>query len=104
MSHESRTSALGVSGRIAAFFQRAQITPLLALVALLRRGELTAVYLVQGQRFVLHAVRTGADRGAAGVEVLAGLQPSDRFALDAVKAGLTGASPAGASGAAPAAQ
>jgi len=28
-------SALGVSGRIAAFFQRAQITPLLALVALL---------------------------------------------------------------------
>ncbi len=29
------TGALGVSGRIAAFFQRAQITPLLALVALL---------------------------------------------------------------------
>ena len=28
-------STLGVSGRIAAFFQRAQITPLLALVALL---------------------------------------------------------------------
>jgi hypothetical protein len=35
MSHDSRTPALGVSGRIAAFFQRAQITPLLALVALL---------------------------------------------------------------------
>ena len=28
-------ATLGVSGRIAAFFQRAQITPLLALVALL---------------------------------------------------------------------
>jgi hypothetical protein len=62
--------------------------------ALLRRGELTAVYLAQGQRFVLHAVRTGVDRGAAGVEVLAGLQASDRFAVDAVKAGLTGATPA----------
>jgi multidrug efflux pump subunit AcrB len=31
----SATGSLGVSGRIAAFFQRAQITPLLALVALL---------------------------------------------------------------------
>ena len=29
------TTPLGVSGRIAAFFQSAQITPLLALVALL---------------------------------------------------------------------
>jgi multidrug efflux pump subunit AcrB len=39
MSNDSRSPALGhtlgVSGRIAAFFQRAQITPLLALVALL---------------------------------------------------------------------
>ena len=29
------TSGMGVSGRIAAFFQRARITPLLALLALL---------------------------------------------------------------------
>ncbi|MDP3821404.1 MAG: efflux RND transporter permease subunit [Burkholderiales bacterium] len=35
MTDKSRSPALGVSGRIAAFFQRAQITPLLALVALL---------------------------------------------------------------------
>ena len=35
MSNASRSSALGLSGRIAAFFQQAQITPLLALVALL---------------------------------------------------------------------
>ncbi|HSW21585.1 MAG TPA: efflux RND transporter permease subunit, partial [Burkholderiaceae bacterium] len=35
MPLESRSPALGVSGRIAAFFQRAQITPLLALLALL---------------------------------------------------------------------
>ncbi len=72
--------------------------------AVLRRGELTAIYLVQGPRFVLRTVRTGVDRGAAGVEILSGLQPSDRFALDAVKAGLTGASPAGSSGATPAGQ
>jgi multidrug efflux pump subunit AcrB len=35
MTQEHQTPALGVSGRIAGFFQRAQITPLLALVALL---------------------------------------------------------------------
>ncbi|MGE0628760.1 MAG: efflux RND transporter permease subunit [Lautropia sp.] len=34
-SDSSGTPAMGVSGRIAAFFQRAQITPLLALLALL---------------------------------------------------------------------
>ncbi len=35
MSQAPHTAALGISGRIAAFFQAAQITPLLALVALL---------------------------------------------------------------------
>ena len=63
----------------------------LPAAAVLRRGELTAVYAVQGQQFVLKAVRLGADRGAAGVEVLAGLKPGERVALDPVKAGLTGA-------------
>lgn len=62
--------------------------------AVLRRGELTAVYLVQGGRFVLRAVRTGANRGTAGTEVLAGLKPGDRFAADAVAAGLADATPA----------
>ncbi len=62
--------------------------------AVLRRGELTAVYVVQDQRFVLRAVRTGADRGAAGIEVLAGLQAGERHALNAVQAGLAGAVPA----------
>jgi multidrug efflux pump subunit AcrB len=42
MSHR-RSSALGVSGRIAAFFQRARITPLLALVALLLGAFAVAV-------------------------------------------------------------
>ena len=35
MSTDPRATSLGASGRIAAFFQRAQITPLLALMALL---------------------------------------------------------------------
>ncbi len=62
--------------------------------ALLQRGELTAVYVVEQQQFVLRAVRTGADLGAAGVEVLAGLKAGERVAADAVKAGLAGATPA----------
>lgn len=63
--------------------------------AVLRRGELTAVYAVSGQGFVLKAVRLGADHGAAGVEVLAGLTDTDRVALDPVRAGLAGAQPVG---------
>lgn len=68
--------------------------------ALLRRGELTAVYLVvsrgEGQPagFALRAVRTGASHGEAGLEVLAGLKAGDRVALDPVRAGLAGAQPA----------
>lgn len=59
--------------------------------AVLRRGELTAVYVVAGQGFVLKAVRLGADHGSQGIEVLAGLTPADRVALDPIKAGLAGA-------------
>lgn len=67
--------------------------------ALLRRGELTGVYVVatrgEGKPagFALRAVRTGASHGAAGVEVLAGLKAGDRVALDPVRAGLAGAVP-----------
>jgi RND family efflux transporter MFP subunit len=61
--------------------------------AVLRRGELTAVYVVQGDRFVLRAVRTGVDRGASGTEVYAGLKPGERIAADAIKAGLADAVP-----------
>lgn len=64
--------------------------------AVLRRGELTAVYVVSPEPagFVLKAVRLGADHGAAGVEILAGLNAADSVALDPVKAGLAGARPA----------
>lgn len=62
--------------------------------AVLRRGELTAVYVAQGDGFALRAVRLGADRGAAGVEILAGLKPGDKVAAQAIAAGLAGARPA----------
>lgn len=62
--------------------------------AVLRRGELNAVYAVRGEQFVLRAVRLGADRGAAGIEVLAGLKPGERIAADALQAGLADARPA----------
>ena len=59
--------------------------------AILRRGELTAVYVASAKGFLLKAVRLGADHGAMGVEVLAGLMPGEQVALDPVKAGLQGA-------------
>jgi RND family efflux transporter MFP subunit len=61
--------------------------------AVLRRGELTGVYAAQDSRFVLKAVRLGAAQGG-DVEVLAGLKPGERVALDPVRAGLAGAVPA----------
>ncbi len=60
--------------------------------ALLRRGELTAVYAAVDGRFVLKAVRVGVAAGGQ-VPVLAGLKAGERLAADAVKAGLAGARP-----------
>lgn len=60
------------------------------LAAVLRRGELTAVYAVQGSQFVLKPVRLGATQGSQ-VEVVAGLRTGERIALDPVRAGLGGA-------------
>lgn len=61
--------------------------------SVLRRGELTAVYVAGAKGFVLKAVRLGANHGQQGFEVLAGLQEKDQVALDPVKAGLSGAQP-----------
>jgi RND family efflux transporter MFP subunit len=66
--------------------------PRVPAAAVLRRGELTAVYVVQQQHFALRAVRAGAS-SSAGVEILAGLRTGERIAADAVKAGLSGAVP-----------
>jgi RND family efflux transporter MFP subunit len=82
-----------VQVRFAAAPQRRVVVP---ASAVLRRGELTAVYVAapDGTRFVLKAVRLGADHGAAGVEILAGLNPTDSVALDPIRASLAGARPA----------
>ena len=67
--------------------------PVVPASAVLQRGELSAVYAAQGDRFVLKAVRLGARQGD-GVQVVAGLKAGERIALDAVRAGLAGATPA----------
>jgi RND family efflux transporter MFP subunit len=61
--------------------------------AILRRGELTAVYVVaEGAAPQLRQVRIGTAADERGVEVLAGLKPGERVALDPVKAGMAPAS------------
>jgi len=64
--------------------------PSIPAEAVLRRGELTAVYVARPQGFVLRAVRVGPTAGGR-VEVLAGLAGGERVALDPVRAGLQGA-------------
>lgn len=90
---ETATLVPGVAVRVR--FADAKATPgperlTVPAVAVLRRGELTAVYAVQGSQFLLKPVRLGARLGDA-VEVLAGLKPGERIALDPVRAGLAGA-------------
>ncbi len=65
----------------------------LPATAVLRRGELTAVYVAGGPGFVMRVVRLGRQLGQGQVEVLAGLLPQDRVAVDPVQAGLLGAQP-----------
>lgn len=57
--------------------------------AVLRRGELTAVYVADGQGgFKLRQVRLGQVAGGGDIEVLAGLAGGDSVALDPVQAGI----------------
>jgi RND family efflux transporter MFP subunit len=67
---------------------------LVPLSAVVRRGELTAVYVVAPQGFSLRAVRLGATSGSEGVEVQAGLTAGETIALDAIRAGFANAKPA----------
>ena len=60
--------------------------------AVLRRGELTGVYVATDKGFVLKAVRLGAAHGDS-VEVVAGLKAGDAVAANAIQAGLAGAMP-----------
>lgn len=54
--------------------------------AIVRRGELTAVYVAQGQGFVLRAIRLGSAKTAQTQEVVAGLRVGDVVALDPLQA------------------
>jgi RND family efflux transporter MFP subunit len=55
--------------------------------AVIRRSELTAVYVVS-ESIQLRQIRLGTAGDEKAVEVLAGLKPGERVALDPVKAGL----------------
>ena len=69
----------------------AQARGLVPKSAILRRGEMTAVYVTQENGFAMKLVRLGADHGNAGVEIWAGLKDGDLIAVDAVQAGMRGA-------------
>lgn len=71
---------------------------LIPTAAVLRRGELTAVYVADGAGgFALRQVRLGrAVQAGAAVEVLAGLKGGETIALDPVQAGIQAGAQAGA--------
>lgn len=56
--------------------------------AVVRRSEITAVYVVSQERVSLRQIRLGTPNARGDVEVLAGLNPGDLIALDPVKAGI----------------
>ncbi len=55
--------------------------------AVVRRSELTAVYVVEDERLTLRQIRAGRRYGDR-VEVLAGLSEGERVAIDPVRAGV----------------
>jgi RND family efflux transporter MFP subunit len=61
--------------------------------AIVRRGELTAVYVQSGKTYSLRAIRVGQATGTASTEVLAGLRAGDVVALDPVRASQPSAQP-----------
>lgn len=91
------SAALVPGQQVRVRFSQAQVVTapklLLPQAAILRRGELTAVYLASGGGFALRAVRLGAQQGADGVEILAGVAAGDVVALDPIRAGLAPALP-----------
>jgi len=57
--------------------------------AVLRRSEVTAVYVLDARGFpLLRQVRLGTAGDERAIEVLAGLKPGERVALDPAKAGM----------------
>jgi len=84
-----------VAGAYPGMFARVHFTtgraPKLTIpeAAVVRRSELTAVYVVgDGGAVKLRQIRLGEAAGEAGIEVLAGLSPGDRIALEPAQAAL----------------
>lgn len=85
----------GASGLLPGQFARARFvvgtTRALAIPAsaLVKRGEVTAVYVVDATgRPLLRQVRTGEEVGDGQVEILSGLSPGERIAANPVQAGM----------------
>jgi RND family efflux transporter MFP subunit len=64
--------------------------------AVVRRSEITAVYVVKNDRVSLRQIRLGTPDASGQVEVLAGLNPGEIIAVEAVKAGIYAKSAANA--------
>jgi multidrug efflux pump subunit AcrA (membrane-fusion protein) len=83
----------GVNGIYPGMFARAYFTlgdakkMLLPEAAILRRSEVTGVYVVNGDKVQFRQVRVGRAT-TGGIEILAGLQPGERVALEPIKAGI----------------
>lgn len=60
---------------------------LVPATAVLRRSEVTGIYVVQGDKLQFRQLRMGQET-PAGIEVLAGLQAGEIIALEPVKAGI----------------
>lgn len=79
----------GLAARV--HFSLSGEAPVLAVpaAAILRRGELSGVYVADGKGgFVLRQVRLGTAQADGSVEILAGLAGGEELALDPVRAGL----------------
>jgi len=84
-----------VSGIYPGVFARAHFSTgratrlLVPRAAVFRRSEVTAVYVIDAQGYsLLRQVRLGAAGDVDGIEVLSGLKPGERVALEPVKAGI----------------
>ena len=92
------TSSLLPGQQVRVQFAQPQSSPVSRLVvpltAVVRRGELTAVYVAAGNAFALRAVRLGSHQGPDGIEVLSGIAAGETVALDGVRAGFANAAPA----------
>lgn len=56
--------------------------------AVVRRSEVTAVYVVNQDKVSMRQIRLGTPNARGQIEVLAGLNPGDTIALEPVKAGI----------------